>query len=93
MSACSRETGLHVNSVNKSAISCLHVAVLHGHVDMFHLLLRRGAHVNARTKPHQNTALHLAAAQSDNCQVSCRESFIVVVVEIVVDVVTPLGSC
>jgi len=71
LSACSDRSGLHVNSVNKAGISCLHVAVLHSHVDMVHLLLRRGAHVNARTKPHRNTALHLAASQLDNYHV-CR---------------------
>jgi len=58
VSAC----GLHVNSVNASGLSSLHVATLHGHVDIARLLLRRGALVNACTTTHRDTALHLAAA-------------------------------
>jgi len=68
LSAASTETHLHVNSVNVGGLSCLHVAVLSGHVDMVHLLLRRGAHVNACTRHQCNTPLHLAC-QSNNWQV------------------------
>jgi len=68
VSAVSPVTSLHVNSINSSGLSCLHVAVLHAHVDMVHLLLQRGADVNARTKHQRNTPLHLAC-QSNNWQV------------------------
>jgi len=69
LSAASRLTKLHVNSVNVGGLSCLHVAVINGHLDMARLLLRRGADVNARTKPQHNTALHLAC-QSDSWKVN-----------------------
>jgi len=45
------------------------VAVINGHLDMARLLLRRGADVNARTKPQQDTVLHLAC-QSDSWKVN-----------------------
>jgi len=74
VSACSHQSGLHVNSVNVGGTSCLHVAVSHCHVDMVRLLLRRGAHVNARTKPQHNTPLHLAC-QSNNYKVHPVSTF------------------
>jgi len=69
VSRVNQETGVHVNSTSSSSgLTCLHAAVVHSHVNMARLLLRRGAHINARTKIHRNTALHLAC-QSNSLQV------------------------
>lgn len=51
---------LNVNVKTTSGYTPLHMAVLHGHDDMVHLFLERGAHVN--TQNHKNlTPLHISA--------------------------------
>ena len=53
--------GLHVDSVNHENYTGLHIASLHGHVPLVEMFLKHGALVNARTKKHAATPLHLAA--------------------------------
>lgn len=56
--------GLGVNSANQDGFTPLHVASLHGHIDLVSLLLRHGANVNMKNS-HHSTPLHLACQHTD----------------------------
>ncbi|XP_064599093.1 ankyrin repeat domain-containing protein 27-like [Liolophura sinensis] len=58
----SSSSGVHVNSQNAEGMSALHVASVHGHVELVDLIVHKGGNLGAQTQT-QTTALHLATEQ------------------------------
>jgi ankyrin repeat protein len=59
---------LNINVCNSDGFTALHVASMHGHVDMMRVLLDAGAEINVTTRTKGVTPLHLA------CQNQCIQA-------------------
>ena len=81
--------GVHINCTNNDGYTPLHIAALHGHVSLVNMFLKRGANVNARTKKHGCTPLHLAC---QNNRLRVREVKIFFVTHVVFVTPWPFGQ-